>query len=180
MWYVVQTVSGREQAAMEKCRNALDQGTAVKIFSPVCQLEKKYQGEWKNADRIAFPGYVFIESDCPNELEDKLKRIPSVVTPVRIGGGFHPIRRDEEAVLKQMMDGNDCIRVSVGYLVDQKLVIVKGPLEGFTEAVRWIDRHKRVADVEVLLFNERRKMRVGLEVKAKMTAEEYREMVESA
>lgn len=179
MWYVVQTESGREQSAIEKCRNALDRMTAVRIFSPVCQLEKKYQGEWKSADRTAFPGYVFIESDSPNELEDKLKRIPGVVTPVRIGGGFYPIRADEEAVLRQLMDGNDCIRVSVGYLVDQKLVIVKGPLEGFSEAVKWIDRHKRVADIEMLLFNERRKMRVGLEVKAKMTAAEYREMVKS-
>ena len=83
-------------------------------------------------------------------------------------------------MLRQMMDGNNCIRISVGYLVDQKLVIERGPLNGFTESVKWINRHKRVADVEVLLFDERRKMRVGLEVKGKMTADEYREMVESA
>ena len=84
------------------------------------------------------------------------------------------------AVLRRMMDENDCIRFSVGYLVDQVLIVKEGPLQGFTEAVRWIDRHKRAALVEISLFNERRKMKVGLEVKAKLTAEEYQQMMQSA
>lgn len=176
MWYVVQTVSGREHAVTEKCRNALDRQFAARIFTPTCQIKKKYKGQWKVEEHIAFPGYVFIESDMPGELEDNLKHITGIVTPVRIGGGFYPIHKEEEEILRRLMDANDCIRISVGHLVDQKLVIEQGPLNGFTESVKWIDRHKRLAELEVLLFDERRKIRVGLEVISRMSAQEYHSM----
>ncbi|MBR1770565.1 MAG: antiterminator LoaP [Lachnospiraceae bacterium] len=177
MWYVVQTISGREQAAIEKCRTALDPDIASRIFTPRCQILKKFRGEWQSVEQIAFQGYVFIESDHPTELEKMLQRIPSVVTPVRIGGGFYPIRADEEAVLRQMMDETDCIRVSEGYVVDQQLVVETGPLQPFAQMVKKIDRHKRIAEVEVILFEERRRMRVALNIKDRLTAEAYREMM---
>ena len=180
MWYVVQTMVDREDSAIEKCRIALDEKVATRVFTPKCQLPRKFHGEWKNIEKVAFPGYVFIESDSSAELEKLLMRIPSVVTPVRIGGGFYPIRKDEEAMLRKMMDANDCIRSSSGYIVDEKLVVEKGPLQHFAEMVKKIERHKRWADVEVILFEECKYMRVGLEVKARITGEEYREMVESA
>ena len=180
MWYVVQTMGGREQAAIEKCRNALGAEIASQIFTPRCQLPRKFQGVWQSVEKVAFPGYVFIESDHSAELEKLLMRIPSVATPVKIGGGFYPIRAEEEAVLRQMMDKDSCIRTSQGYFVDQKLVVEQGPLQHFTEMVKKVDRHKRWADVDVILFEEHKRMRVGLEVKARMTAAEYREMVESA
>lgn len=180
MWYVVQTISGREQASIEKCRNALPGEIAMRIFSPVCQFEKLFKREWKIEAGIAFPGYVFIESESPERLEKELRNISSVVTPVCIGGGFYPIRKEEEEMLLHMMDENNCIRTSVGYQVDQKLIVRSGPLSGLEEHVKWIDRHKRVADVEILLFEERRKMRVGLEVKGKMTTDEYRQLIQSA
>ncbi|MBR1471246.1 MAG: hypothetical protein IJ600_06345 [Lachnospiraceae bacterium] len=43
MWYVVQTTSGREQAAVEKCKNALSRDIAAEFFVLVCQFEKFYQ-----------------------------------------------------------------------------------------------------------------------------------------
>ena len=180
MWYVVQTVVGREKGAIEKCRTALDESVAARVFTPRCQILKKFHGEWQSVEQIAFQGYVFLESESPKELEKSLMRIPSVVTPVRIGGGFYPIREDEEAVLRQMMDEDNCIRTSEGYLVDKKLVIEKGPLQPFTEMVKKIDRHKRTAMLGVRLFEECRDMRVGLSVKGIMTGDEYRGMMESA
>ena len=180
MWYVVQTMVDREEPAIEKCRTALDREVATRVFTPKCQLPRKFHGEWQNIEKVAFPGYVFIESDSPAELEKLLMRIPSVVTPVRIGGGFYPIRTNEEMVLRKMMDANDCIRSSVGYIVDEKLVVEEGPLQHFAGLVKKMERHKRWADVEVILFEECKYMRVGLEVIARLTAEEYREMRESA
>lgn len=180
MWYVVQTTSGREQAAVEKCKKALSRDIAADLFVPVCQFEKLYQKQWKMVTETAFPGYVFIESTKGEELEKMLRRIADVVTPVCIGGGFYPIRAEEEEVLRTLMDENDCIRTSVGYLVDEKLIVSQGPLDAFSESVKWINRHKRVAEIEISLFNEPRKMWVGLEVKGKMTGEEYKKMLESA
>ncbi|HCJ08076.1 MAG TPA: hypothetical protein DHV96_06865 [Lachnospiraceae bacterium] len=177
MWYVVQTAAGNEISAIEKCRNAMDSGTVTAIFTPKCQKRKKYSGEWRTEESVLFAGYVFLESDATAEvLEEQLKHISNVVTPVRIGGGFYPIRADEEAALRNMMDENYCICFSVGYLVDDKLVIEQGPIAGHIDQVRRIDRHRRLAELDVALWQETRRIRVGLEVKAKLTGEEYAQL----
>ena len=74
---------------MEECRNALPENLAARIFAPRYQYRKKYQGQWHTEEAAAFPGYVFIESENPTELEEALERIPHTVTPVRIGDGFY-------------------------------------------------------------------------------------------
>lgn len=172
MWYVAQTVIGREAAAIEKCRIALDGNTASRIFTPRCQIMKKFHGEWQSVEQIAFQGYIFIESNMPEKLEKMLIRIPNVVTPVRIGGGFYPIREDEEALLRQMMDENYCIRVSEGYLIDRQLIVETGPLKPIAQNVRKIDLHRRTAMVGIRLFDELREMRVGLRINRREPAEE--------
>lgn len=180
MWYAAQTTCGKERTAIEECRNALPENLAARIFVPRYQYMKKYQGQWHTEEAAAFPGYVFIESEKPAELEEALLRIPHTVTPVCIGGGFYPIRKEEEIFLRQMLDEQDCIRCSIGYLVDGQLMVWQGPLKHAVERVRKIDRHKRLAEVEVRLFEESRQMKLGLEVKAKVSGEEYERMLETA
>ena len=172
MWHVVHTMSGREESAMEKCRVAVGE-TAKRFILPKCQFNRRCHGESKLIENVAFPGYFFIDSDTPKELEKMLSRIPGVVTPVRIGGGFNPIRKEEEDVLLRMMNENDLIEASVGNVVDGKLIVDEGPLKGLEGRVRKYERHDRWADVEMPLFEVCKSMKVGLQVVAKMTAEEY-------
>lgn len=180
MWYVAQTTCGKEREAMEKCRNALDNTTAAHIFVPRYEYRKKYQGQWHTEEATAFPGYIFIESREPEKLEKALERIPHTVTPVCIGGGFYPIRQEEEVFLRQLLDSQACIRFSTGYLVDGQLQVWQGPLKQAQSKVRKIDRHKRLAEIEIQLFEESRYIRLGLEVKAKVSGEEYERMLETA
>ncbi|MCR5127434.1 MAG: hypothetical protein K6B69_04945 [Lachnospiraceae bacterium] len=175
MWYVVQTTVGKEESALADCKAAVGDAADRFILSK-CQFSRRIQGERKMIEKVAFPGYFFIESDVPETLEKLLMRIPGVVTPVRIGGGFHPIRQEEETMLKQMMDENDCILYSVGNILDGKLIVEEGPLKRFTGKVIKIKRHDRWADIEMPLFEKCKTMKVGLEIKAKVTAEEYRAM----
>ena len=175
MWYVVQTTAGKEESAMSDCKAAVGNAADRFILSK-CQFSRRIQGERKMFEKVAFPGYFFIESDEPEQLEKRLLRIPGVVTPVRIGGGFNPIREEEEVMLRQLMDENDCILYSIGNLVDGKLIVEEGPLKKFTGKVMRIERHDRWADIEMPLFETCKTMKVGLEIKARVTAEEYQEM----
>ncbi len=174
MWYAVLAGKGREKTAIEKCRNALSTDAAVDIFAPAYQYLKRYAGQWNLEEAVLFPGYVFIESNAPAELEKQLMRIPTTVTPVRIGGGFNPIYDEEKSVLKALMDEAHCIRMSGGVIVDDRLVIEYGPLDKCIPRIIRIDRHKRIAELEIELWKEPRHIKAGLEVKAKLTAEEYK------
>jgi transcriptional antiterminator NusG len=180
MWYVLQSAEGKEIAAVEKCQKAIPSNIATSVFSPRYEFMRRYQGEWHIKEGILFPGYIFVESDDEGKLEEYLEHISGVVTPVCIGGGFYPIRDDEEQFLHSMLDETYCIRYSLGYIVDGELVVESGPLSGKAQYVTKIDRHRREADIVIHLFQEERKVQVGLKVPKRLTAEEYRQMKATA
>lgn len=176
MWFVVQTAEGKEPAVIEKCKKAIPTAVAKVIFSPRYEYMQRYEGAWHVLEGTLFPGYIFIESEEQVELEKYLERIPGAVTPVCIGGGFYPVRKDEEEFLRSMFDATYCIRYSLGYIVDEKLIVEKGPLFGKVQNITKIDRHKRSAVFILHLFDKERKVKVGLEVPARLTSEEYQKM----
>ena len=137
---------------------------ADKIFSPSYEGMHKYQGEWHIEINKLFPGYVFIQSENADQLETYLEHLSGTVTPVQIGGGFYPSRTEEQAFLMEMLDADDCVRYSLDYIVDGKLVVERGPLSGKTDHVRKIDRHKRRAYIDVSLFGRTVPASVGLEI----------------
>lgn len=171
MWYVVRAMIGREESAAEMCKTAVGM-IAKRIILPKCQFNRRWHGEYKMIEKVTFPGYFFIDSDDPKALEELLLRIPSVVTPVRIGGGFHPIKEAEEEILNDMMDENDLVLSSTGNIVDGKLIVDEGPLKGLEDKVKKFDRHDRWADLEMELFDECKTMRVGLQIVSRMNGEE--------
>ena len=174
MWYIAHTTAGRELDAVDKCRKSIPEDIAARVFSPIWQHAKKYEGSWHLDNDILFAGYIFIESDSDSKtLEKLLWRIPNVVSPVRIGGDFNALNKEEEQYLRQLMDEYNYIAMSYGYIVDNQLMIYKGPLSGRSDMVKKIDRHKRIADVEVYLWHQPKRVRVGLEIIDKITAQEY-------
>ena len=52
------------------------------------------------------------------------------------------------------MDEYNYIAMSYGYIVDNQLMINRGPLSGRSDMVKRIDRHKRIADIEVYLWHQ--------------------------
>lgn len=179
MWYIAHTTVGRELDAVDKCRKAIPEDIAARVFSPIWQHAKKYEGSWHLDDDILFAGYIFIESDSDSKtLEKLLWRMPNVVSPVRIGGDFNALNKEEEQYLRQLMDEYNCIAMSYGYIVDDQLMIYKGPLSGKSDMVKKIDRHKRIADIEVYLWHQPKRVRVGLEIIDKITKTDINEFEE--
>lgn len=179
MWYIAHTTAGRELDAVDKCRKSIPEDIAARVFSPIWQHAKKYEGSWHLDNDILFAGYIFIESDSDSKtLEKLLWRIPNVVSPVRIGGDFNALNKEEEQYLRQLMDEYNYIAMSYGYIVDNQLMIYKGPLSGRSDMVKKIDRHKRIADVEVYLWHQPKRVRVGLEIIDKITNTDINEFEE--
>lgn len=172
MWYVVQVLNGTEDMVIEKCRHAISKELVSHIFTPRCQKLKKYAGEWTVVTEVLFRGYIFLESNADAKpLLETLSHISTLVTPVQIGGGFYPIRETEELFLRSFFDETGCIKLSVGKIVNGELLIEQGPLDGKTAWVKKIDRHKRVAEIEIMLWQVIRRIKVGLEVTSKNESE---------
>ena len=54
--------------------------------------------------------------------------------------------------------------LSQGYIEGDKINIISGPLVGYEGMIKKIDRHKRVAYIEVKLFDQITMVQVGLEI----------------
>lgn len=176
MWYIVKTISVQELVAVESCRRAIPYAVADKIFLPSYECKRRYLGEWHTKVKSLFPGYVFIQSENKDELERYLEHIPDIVTPVMIGGAFNPIEEYEHKFLSEMFDSDYLIGCSLGYIVDEKLIVEKGPLIGKEKYVKKIDRHRRIANIWLPFMGQEKQIEVGLEVPARLTAEEYQEL----
>lgn len=186
MWYVIQVKAGAEKELQKKCRRALPMSVCSGVFVPKFRKMMKFKGVWKEEERILFPGYLFIEVaeqegdlyglEQAELLEEYLQPLSAIARPVCIGGGFYPIRKEEEAFLRSMMDESYVLGTSIGYVVDESLIVTEGPLIQYADCVKWFDRHKRIGELELALWGEKRKVTVGLEVVARVTGAEFEEI----
>ena len=57
--------------------------------------------------------------------------------------------------------------MSTGYIEGDQVIVVEGPLKGYEGSIRKIDRHKRVAYLDLEGFEDVSSIKVGLEIVSK-------------
>ena len=177
MWYVMQVQTGNEEMIIKLCEQVINTRKYERIFLPKCVTLKKRRGEWKELIQTLFPGYIFIDTD-ENRITDIIRAcyaIPEVTKVLRSAENFTSIHELEQTYLREMMDDEDIVRPSVGYQVGEHVEILSGPLRYGHAKICYVDRHKRVAEIEVELFGRYTKAKVALEVIGKTTEENLRE-----
>ena len=163
MWYVIQVMSGKEHHIAELCRvqNIQD---GEEVFVPLYQRKKKIKGEWKMCEAILFPGYVFFATEDVESLFFRLKDVQGLTKILTTGDEFTPLHETETDFLKQFGGKQHVVEMSVGYIEGDTCVVTSGPLKGFTGTIKKIDRHKKIAVLEVEFFGRSTEVTVGLEV----------------
>lgn len=179
MWYVLQVTEGREDIMCERCKKSFLGKEASQIFVPKYVWLKKVKGVRQKEVKPLFSGYLFVESKTPDVLKKRLQLFQGV-RPVCVRGGFYPITEEEEVFLCQFFGEEKLVRFSTGYIVDGELRVIDGALKNFSTKIKRIDRHNRLAEIELFLFGQERRIRVGLEVKAKIAQREFDQMMKEA
>ena len=80
---------------------------------------------------------------------------------------FRPVSPENERFLKELCQNKRHLPMSVGYIKDGRTYVTSGPLRGKEEWIRKIDRHKRLAKVELPDRGEMAEMYMGLEIVSK-------------
>ena len=176
MWYVIQVAEGTEENIIPKIGRALENVPDCNFIVPKYISNRRYQGMWHEEIKVLFPGYMFVDTVHSEEVLEGLKVSAQrgEYRPVCIGGGFYPIRKEEQEFLLSMMNNRYEIELSVGNIVDGRLIVDAGPLKNRSSSVCRIDRHKRTAELVLTLWGEKRRVKVGLQVKERLTGDEYR------
>lgn len=75
-----------------------------------------------------------------------------------------PLSLDEEMLLLRMGREDQIVELSSGVIEHDKVKILSGPLQGMEGNICKIDRHKRMAYLQIEMFGRTIEMKVGLEI----------------
>lgn len=163
MWYVVQVMSGHEHKIAELCKNQL-MTEKEEIFVPMYERKKKIKGNWELKQAVLFPGYIFFCTDNIETIFLQLKDVKELTKILRTGEDFTPLHETETAFLKQFGRKEHIVEMSVGYIEGDKVIITSGPMMNWDGSVKKIDRHKKIAVLEIEFFGRITDVTVGLEI----------------
>lgn len=169
MWYVIQTVTGKEEELMLFIRTLLSREHFENCFMIRAEWLKRLGGEWQLQIRPLFPGYVFIETDEPERIYMELKGVPRFSRLLGSGkDDFIPVKEAEEKFLRAIMDcsedySNAVVRLAVVKTdTDGNVVSIGGALKCFEREHIKVNLHKRYAMVKTLMLGEERTLIFGI------------------
>lgn len=116
-----------------------------------------------------FPGYVFVQTADPEQLRKALSQIPSFTRMLTSAGDTClPLSADEVAWINATISTDTHVmEMSEGIIEGDRVMVTRGPLKGHEASITRIDRHKRLAWVDMSMFGRSKTIRVGLEIVSK-------------
>lgn len=169
MWYVIQVMTGSEESIVLQCRRRIGETDSAgsplrKCFIPYTKRKRRYQGEWHMEQKVLFPGYVFLVSDAPETLFLKLKCVQGMTKLLGCGQEIVPLYQEEEEFLQKLGGEKQVVEYSIGIMENDQILVTSGPLQGMEGCIKRIDRHKRMAWLEIEMMGRLVEAKVGLEI----------------
>ncbi len=104
-------------------------------------------------------------SDHVDTLFNELKKIPDLTKILgNDGENIYPIYKEEAMFLTRFGGEKHIVEVSSGYIEGDVIKVTDGPLVDQEGLIAKVDRHKRLAYVDVSLFGQVTRVQVGLEL----------------
>lgn len=162
--YVVQVIGGRERTGAELVRKHA--GDVIEeCFLPTCELMKRKGGVWRKVQELLFPGYLFVKTRHPERLAERLRGIPVFMRLLGGNDSFTPLSRDEGIWLEAFTTAKThVVEMSLGIIEGDTVLVIEGPLKGHEARIEKIDRHKRLAYLDMYMFGRTKSVRIGLEI----------------
>ena len=139
-WYVVHTQSGLEnkvKANLEHRIETLDMKEYIsRVFVPTEEIAEIRGGQKRISTKISFPGYILVEMELTEQVQD-LIRATSGVTGF-VGAGRKPVSLDwaeVETILKSAEEKKAKPKPKTGFAKGEAIRIVDGPFANFNGTV---------------------------------------------
>lgn len=166
--FVVQVISGQEDKAAALIAK-IAQGALEDCFVPKREVAHRKSGQWHRILEKLFPGYVFVRTSAPKRAREVLGRVPAFTRILTSAGDTClPLTADEVAWINATTNmDTHVMEMSEGVIEGDRVVVIRGPLKGREASITRVDRHKRLAWVDMNMFGRNKTIRVGLEIVSK-------------
>lgn len=156
MWYVVQVFTGKEENIKTMCQKQIPENILERCFTPCQEVKRKYNGKWHQERKILFPGYVFMIAEDAAALLEGLRTIPAMTKVLGDRDCLIPLSDAEIALLLRLGGEKQVVELSIGVIENDRVKIISGPMTDLEGCIRYINRHKREARIELELFGGRK------------------------
>jgi transcriptional antiterminator NusG len=165
MWYVVQVVGGKERRVLTLVEKIIGNTVFEECFIPQYEVMKRFKGQWQKCTEILFPGYLFFVTNCVDRLAQELRNVPAFTRLLSNSGEFIPLNAGEVAWISAFTKQDSrVIKMSEGIIAGDRVIVFKGPLMNYAGLIRKIDRHKRIAYLDIKMFGRTMTVKVGMEI----------------
>jgi transcriptional antiterminator NusG len=173
-YYAVQVKTRAEQKFIQLFR-ALHPEITLPIHFPQRQLDIRKCGRVKPSRMAVFPGYLFIEASCDEEImacQWDFRRTEGFYRFLKSNRNITPlINKDLELVLHFINNAGSIARPSKVYFNENsRIVVVEGALSGLEGRILKVDRRKNRAKIKLDLYDDTFTIDLAFEVISPATA----------
>lgn len=167
MWCVIHVKDGGEEHIEDFVTGLLPENIRVRCFHLIRSRRKKYEGQWQTVYEDLFPGYVFIDTDQPENVYKELKKAPKPKLLFSDDEYVATLEKRESDLMGQLADRDGRIGISkIRINADGKIFYLSGPLSGMGDKVKRVNLHKRIAEIEAEVMGRKRILYLGIEIEA--------------
>ena len=167
-WYVIQTMSGQEFQVRDMIVRLIDPCLVDEAFVPRYEMLRREKGVWVKRAEVLLPGYVVVVTQDPAKLKTALSRVPRFTRLLGNDDMFTRLDDREVAFISSFVQpGKRTVKMSTGVIEGDEIIVLDGPLKGRTALIKKIDRHKRLAYLDIEMLGRKKTVRVGLEIVSK-------------
>lgn len=176
-WYVLYVRSNTEHRVVESFQQTFRKKGLQYEIDVFCPESEKFYNSKKNRilgrqylRRPVFANYVFVETNMPalefrGAVYDIIYNSSDIIRLLTYGGsGEIAIKQEERIRLEYLLKDKRCVEHSIGYIEGDNIVITYGPLMGREGSIKKINRHHRVAQIEIDMFGQKQIVDVALEI----------------
>ncbi len=183
MWYVIQTITGKEQELADIIEKVMA-GEGQKYehcFVIYQECVRRRNGRRELYVETLFPSYVFVETNQPEEFFLDLKQVPRAANFLQVDGCFWNIYEEEEEFLRRMLEScivkkSNKMGINCGqaYVIHSSLVWVneEGQIQGaegvlgfYLNKIVKQRLRKRSVVIEIPFCGRMRRIRLGIRLK---------------
>lgn len=168
MWYVAQVATGQEEHTLDLIRHHVgvgDDSVLEECFIPRFRTKMRLQGQWVTVEKPLFPGYLIAITRSAEDLEQALRMVPAFTKLLGNDDMFIPLADGDIAWLDAFtQQDHRVVDMSEGVIEGDEIKISSGPLMNHVGWIKRIDRHKRLAYLEMQMFGRVIETKVGLEI----------------
>lgn len=173
MWYVIQTITGKEQELIDMIRQVMprERKTYEQCFVICQECACRIHGVPEFHVEPLFPSYVFVQTDTPEEFFLGLKQVPRMSKLLGTDGYFWNIHEEEENFLRNMLEESGGETRKESYVIRPSLVhtdesgrIIRaeGILEKYMDKIVKQRLRKRSVIIEIPFCGKKRRIRLGI------------------